>query len=135
MHATSVSPSGSDVASSASSREWRLPGPRPETAVLIFADGRVVAANAEWCSMTTLTANASKGDGWLQAFHPDDHQRAVTFMAATSDVYVAQIGMRLAADSNSSVLLRSQLLAHQTERVLRVISVSAIPGCLPGKTD
>jgi len=45
------------------------------------ADGRVVFAGRHWSELTGLPIAAALGDGWLEAVHPDDRDRAATTWA------------------------------------------------------
>jgi PAS domain S-box-containing protein len=38
-------------------------------------DGHYLYVNERWCELAGVTAAAARGDGWLQAVHPDDRQR------------------------------------------------------------
>ena len=43
------------------------------------AAGASIFVNARWCEITGLTVEQARGDGWVQALHPDD--RAMVFSA------------------------------------------------------
>jgi PAS domain S-box-containing protein len=39
------------------------------------ADGKCLDVNMRWCEITGLSREDSLGQGWVQALHPDDHER------------------------------------------------------------
>jgi PAS domain S-box-containing protein len=48
----------------------------PQFVWIMRPDGSSDYSNRRWCDYTTMTPEQAQGDGWLQAIHPDDQQRA-----------------------------------------------------------
>jgi PAS domain S-box-containing protein len=40
-------------------------------------NGGTVYVNSAWCEMSGLTPDQARGDGWLQAIHPEDSERTI----------------------------------------------------------
>ena len=39
------------------------------------SEGGCLFVNKRWCALTGLTRWQAAGDGWVQAIHPEDHER------------------------------------------------------------
>lgn len=47
------------------------------------ANGDTVFVNDSWCAMTGLTREQARGEGWVNALHPDDRQRVLADWSAS----------------------------------------------------
>jgi diguanylate cyclase (GGDEF)-like protein len=74
-------------------------------AVVCFAGGLMVGANARWSTLSGLDASASVGDGWLTVVHPDDRHNALHWLQPSDPA--GEVDLRLVRDGYPEERLRA----------------------------
>jgi len=94
-------------------------------AVVCFAAGRMIGANARWFTLSGLDTSASVGEGWLAVIHPEDRENALQWVEHSEPG--GQEDLRLVREGHPDARLRaSWRQLHTTDPPYVVVTFTGI---------
>lgn len=94
-------------------------------AVVCFAAGLMVGANARWFALTGADGSTPQGDGWLTVIHPEDRHHALQWVQPFEAG--GEADLRLVSDDQPDLWVRAcWVVLRATDPILAVVTFTAV---------